>query len=232
MKQEHYVYHLIDPRTDIPFYVGKGKKDRMYSHVREVMNESWKVNTPKVKRIQDILNENQTVIHKIVFSNLSHAEALRKERQEIRRIGRADLGAGPLLNLKTGDERPIKKMRPVCQYNKFGELLHTFSSTIEAAEALNIKHVSSLANAIRGRMPSYKGFLWAYEGAAVQRPLIKVVPVYQWSVDGTLINRHENAFKAAAAIGCAPAQINQQIAKGRGTVYGYIFSRTPTFPHS
>lgn len=232
MKQEHYVYYLIDPRTNIPFYVGKGKRDRMYSHVREVMNESWKVNTPKVKRIQDILKENQTVIHKIVFNNLTHTEALHRERQEIRRIGRANLGTGPLLNLKTGDERPTKKMRPVCQYNKFGELLHTFSSTIEAADALNIKHTSSLANAIRGRIPSYKGFLWAYEGETVQRPLVKVVPVFQWSQDGTLINRYENAFKAAAAIRCAPAQINQQIARGRGTVHGYIFSRTPEFPYT
>ena len=201
----------------------------MYSHVREVMNESWKVNTPKVKRIQEILKENQTVIHKIVFSNLAHTDALHQERQEIRRIGRADLGTGPLLNLKTGDERPIKKMRPVCQYNKFGDLLHTFSSTLEAAEALNIKHASSLANAVRGRVPSYKGFLWAYQGEPIQRPLVKVVPVYQWSLDGNLINRYENASHAARDTGCAVAEINQQI-KRKGTCHNMVFSRTPHFP--
>ena len=27
-----YLYHLIDPRNQIPFYVGKGKNNRMYDH--------------------------------------------------------------------------------------------------------------------------------------------------------------------------------------------------------
>lgn len=31
----YYVYELIDPRVNIPFYVGKGKNDRVYFHLSE-----------------------------------------------------------------------------------------------------------------------------------------------------------------------------------------------------
>lgn len=29
-----YVYQLVDPRTDAPFYIGKGQKSRAWSHLR------------------------------------------------------------------------------------------------------------------------------------------------------------------------------------------------------
>lgn len=34
-KLSYYVYLYIDPETDIPFYVGKGKGDRVYAHLKD-----------------------------------------------------------------------------------------------------------------------------------------------------------------------------------------------------
>lgn len=33
-----YVYELIDPRTDRPFYIGKGKGRRMHQHAKDARN--------------------------------------------------------------------------------------------------------------------------------------------------------------------------------------------------
>ncbi len=232
MKQtkKYYVYYLIDPRDDQPFYVGKGKRARLYNHVREVLNESYKVNTPKVQRIQEIIKQGRDVTHKIVKYFNTSKMAQRFEIKEIKRIGRADLGTGPLLNLKSGDEKPIRKERPVCQYNRFLEKIATYPSTNVAAEKLGIKWPSSLANAIRGRIPSYKGFLWCYENEKPKQ-LTKITPVYKWSLGGKLLARYENSFRAAEDTNCGPAEINKNIKNKKGTIKRmYVFSREEFFP--
>ena len=51
-KKDYYIYFLIDPRTDTPFYVGKGIGDRAESHLEEVESEM-----PKNLHIRSIRNE-------------------------------------------------------------------------------------------------------------------------------------------------------------------------------
>jgi len=49
-----YVYRLIDPRNGETFYVGKGKGDRVFAHIRgEVQQENDDLDN-KLKRIRDI----------------------------------------------------------------------------------------------------------------------------------------------------------------------------------
>jgi uncharacterized protein len=49
-----YVYMLIDPRADEPFYVGKGTKQRVEQHGREAGLERGSGNRAKLDRIRDI----------------------------------------------------------------------------------------------------------------------------------------------------------------------------------
>ena len=52
----YYVYELTDPRDGSVFYVGKGKGERVYSHVREFKRKSKHQSNPiKVARIADII---------------------------------------------------------------------------------------------------------------------------------------------------------------------------------
>ena len=70
-KLKHYVYLYIDPRSGIPFYVGKGKGNRCFSHLK-VKTESAKVNIidelrklrlkPRIDILKYGLNEEQALL--------------------------------------------------------------------------------------------------------------------------------------------------------------------------
>jgi uncharacterized protein len=49
-----YVYRLIDPRNGETFYVGKGKGDRVFSHVRGELRSRGEGPDDKMKRIHEI----------------------------------------------------------------------------------------------------------------------------------------------------------------------------------
>ncbi len=66
---EAYVYALIDPRTNLPFYIGKGRGNRVFSHVACAL-EAPNTND-KYDRINDILNSGNEVRHLIIRHGLT-----------------------------------------------------------------------------------------------------------------------------------------------------------------
>jgi hypothetical protein len=62
-KLKTYVYRLIDPRNGETFYVGKGKENRLFAHIREEL-EAEEPND-KLQRIRDIHNAGFEVAHVI-----------------------------------------------------------------------------------------------------------------------------------------------------------------------
>ncbi|MGB9141561.1 MAG: hypothetical protein WCB71_05125, partial [Aestuariivirga sp.] len=53
-KLGYYVYRLIDPRYGETFYVGKGKGNRMFSHVRDEAGNDSDDLSDKLSRIRQI----------------------------------------------------------------------------------------------------------------------------------------------------------------------------------
>lgn len=99
-----YVYILIDPRTHLPFYVGKGTGRRMYIHERDVLR--GKVpnrNTFLFNKIRKILSLGYRIIYKKVYENLTEDIAFQKESDEIRKYEIKRVG-GILCNLSYGGE--------------------------------------------------------------------------------------------------------------------------------
>ncbi|MDE7414500.1 MAG: endonuclease [Muribaculaceae bacterium] len=71
----YYVYCLVDPRDNKVFYIGKGKGDRTFAHVRNVDPEADE--NEKNRRIAEIGPEN--VRHIIIRHGLTSDEALNLE---------------------------------------------------------------------------------------------------------------------------------------------------------
>lgn len=102
-KNIFYVYTYVDPRNNEPFYVGKGKHQRLYHHLKYARSNP----TPQrgkrfLNRIRKILREGAEPFVEKVFTNLSEREALAKEVELISELGRKDEDTGPLLNLTGG----------------------------------------------------------------------------------------------------------------------------------
>ena len=107
-----YVYLYLDPRKPgkyifssyifeyEPFYVGKGKKDRAYLHLKE--NRQNPHFNRKIKKIQQETGNNPIIIK--YQENLLECNALKLETDMISAIGRHNLNKGPLCNLTNGGE--------------------------------------------------------------------------------------------------------------------------------
>ena len=68
-----YVYCLTDPRTNQPFYIGKGKGNRIFAHAMNALDNPSE--SDKIGIIKDIMSDNLTVGHVIVQHGLDEATA-------------------------------------------------------------------------------------------------------------------------------------------------------------
>lgn len=80
----HYVYQLIDPRNNKPFYIGEGKGSRAYSHL---LFKSGCNNPHKDRIIKKIHDAGLEVIVEIIKDGLTKSESISLEEQVIDAIG-------------------------------------------------------------------------------------------------------------------------------------------------
>ena len=100
---KYYVYHLIDPRNGLVFYVGKGCGDRISSHERDAALLKF-LNAGKEETIHQIWGAGLKVQRVIVRRFHSEAMAYAFEKVEIERIGIENL-----TNISNGGEPAAKK---------------------------------------------------------------------------------------------------------------------------
>lgn len=109
----YYIYAYCDPRKPVdvdcegihfdfePFYIGKGTGDRKRHHRWPSYLKKGSDNFHKSGRIKKILEEGLEPIILSLFEGEEDA-CFQKEEQLISKIGRSDLGTGPLTNLVAG----------------------------------------------------------------------------------------------------------------------------------
>ena len=91
-----YVYILIDPRNNLPFYIGKGIRHRAYMHLK--LYKSDTTNKLKINKVKKLLKMNLLPIVQIYKENLEEQEALNIETDLIKKYGRICDNSGILTN--------------------------------------------------------------------------------------------------------------------------------------
>ena len=75
---KYYVYMLLDPTDNKPFYVGKGIDNRVFNHLACALTDIDTTNA-KYDKIREIIQSGQTVKHIIVRHGLSESVAFQIE---------------------------------------------------------------------------------------------------------------------------------------------------------
>jgi hypothetical protein len=126
---DFYVYILFHPETAVPFYVGKGRKNRMNAH-----RSDWRGNEDRAAVFRYAADNGLEVPAVKVMTGLSETAALQGEELYIAAIGR--MPAGPLVNRDDGGRGgrnlcPISRGRiaAAARVNSLGRI-HT-AATIE-----------------------------------------------------------------------------------------------------
>ncbi len=107
-KQElkSYVYMLLDPQDDKPFYVGKGRaNNRVFDHMTCALSDGSDISTLKYDKIKEINKRGQDVKHVIVRHGLSDKEAFQIEASLIDTLNYCGL----MLSNKQGGHNSIEK---------------------------------------------------------------------------------------------------------------------------
>lgn len=73
----YYVYCLIDPRTSSPFYIGKGKSNRVFAHARDALEQP--AETDKLDTIRGIIRQGLQVEYVIVRHGMNEETAFAVE---------------------------------------------------------------------------------------------------------------------------------------------------------
>lgn len=81
-KKKYYVYRLVDPRTLLTFYVGKGCGDRAYQHIKHaqsLLNKDEDAISLKLQQIAEIIGAGKEVIIVIHRHGLTEKQAFEVE---------------------------------------------------------------------------------------------------------------------------------------------------------
>lgn len=201
-ENKYYVYELIDPRTNQPFYVGKGSGNRDLSHFKEAkwVENRW-INKIKCQIINNIELSHRQVTIKRVKRDLFEDEAYQLEVELIKKYGKIIDGSGILSNIADGGGLGNTNGRTVQSYTVSGSLVKSYKNLDYAAADVGV-HKSTICAALNGRAVTAGGYRWAYDGEPVQlSPHGGRVPVSQFNIEGKLLKDFDSIQSAAKEIG-------------------------------
>lgn len=222
-----YTYILKNPLKDNePFYVGKGKGNRVTFHIKSAAN-NWtesKRNLHKSNTIKQILENNLEVTIELFYFD-KEQKALDKEVELIKKYGLKKEG-GMLTNLTYGGEGYSRPGIKVDQYNMNNQYIQTFNSIQEASIAIvgNNNSKNSIKECVEGKRRSCHKFKWAYHGKPIQQTQSnKIKPIAQLYTNGMLVATYTSINEAATKNNFDNSTINNVCRGKYKKAYGYVW---------
>ena len=111
--------------------------------------------------------------------------------------------------------------KKVVSYSLNGEYVKTYSSINEAAKALH-KDPHLIRDCLKGKYSTAYGYLWKYQGEKLRRN--KKEQIYQYSLDGLLIQKYRSVKEASLKGFGSVTLINRAIKNGT-KAKGYYWKR-------
>lgn len=131
---QYYVYIYYDPITNLPFYVGKGKKDRMYHHLKETAETTD--NKKKFNYINKLRKNGITPIVIKFKEDMADNDAYDLEEELISKFGRKGFESyGILTNICLGSRPPVTTGKDHHNFGKGFLVKHTDETKKKISES-------------------------------------------------------------------------------------------------
>jgi hypothetical protein len=230
---KHYVYELIDPRNQQPFYVGAGSgattNKRLQDHIGEAKSGKT-ANPEKCDVINSILFEGLTptlTVHPCV----DQTHTATTEKQMIKQYGMRKDG-GILTNRhpggggikgagKAGNKNGRLPPKAVYQFATDGTLIKCWPAVTQAAKAMGVSHTAIL-NACSGKhnTKTVAGYQWSYSDQpkeAVTKDVRTTKNVYeQYDMEWNFIASYPSGVAMKRATGVDPSTLYKYF---KGQIY-------------
>ena len=196
MQKRYYVYKLIDPRNNQPFYIGKGKDNRASIHLYEAHKprKEW-YNENKNQTILDIENEGKSIIIKKVKENLLEQEAYDLEISLIKKYGKLINGTGILTNISDGGFGGNSEGLAVWCFSMEGDFIAEYKSVPEAEIASGV-HRNTIHNNLYGNTTTAGNYRWCYKNGKLLEIKSTKKPIIQCDLDGNEIKEYFSVKEA------------------------------------
>jgi len=205
---DYYVYVLTDPRTSIPFYVGKGTKFRYKAHESEARTGNDSINKAKCDFIREIWESGHNIQYDLIACQ-DEDDAFSVEQELILKHGKR-IDGGLLFNIQNGGKdtrKPKTSHKQVLVYDTNGILQHTFASAVKAAQFFECDS-SVVSKRARECRPFRDVWVLSYKEITVDEIQEAQTShrkakraVNQCSLDGTLLVTHSSTYEAARSVG-------------------------------
>ena len=148
----YYIYELIDPRSGLVFYVGKGKKrdklGRVYRRIKDHLSLQDRSNKFKASIIKKVQGLGLKIRFNIIKDNITEQEAFLTEVELIKKYGKRIDGTGILVNLTDGGEgtsgkivskitKNILSFKAKERYKKYGSLTKGYKHSQETRQLMS-----------------------------------------------------------------------------------------------
>lgn len=204
----YHVYKLLDPNTNLPFYIGKGSGSvltRLDDHIQESYKSvEEQTNQLKCNKIRSILLSNSVVPTELEFFEVED-DAFRREKELIEYYGRKINKTGILTNIASGGRNGGYVGKQVYQFDLDGNILKEFTSSVDASRNIGITS-SAIWACMSPNKPNTQsgGYMWSRFSTLEQKHIDAVrqrkkqsKTIYKIDVFGNVVNTFSSVQDAA-----------------------------------